>query len=419
MIKALIVHPEVILKLSENEQTNFFDFIREKDLRLLVVSTDGGQVISKIRQLCNEHSLKKHGHMTAMQLGEYYGRGRYSRINKGSKEWVQYLSSEYQIHPNQVVYLAHNKQDWRTAINGGALYIHCKWASPDVSYRPEVFRVGNIDTFIHFWKCFLSAKETFWVSQLNERDAKGNLITFRGLLDVNERLSCDERAHSKSRSFLLNDLYTYNKNIQMYKKPAEYFLMMFSAIQLWRENLLKPNSIVIAFPSSKANKESIHISPFIKAMSSIFRINYSPTHLVRWMNTSDKSQEKALAKRERRTPNISFAMELNTLKIGRDLSGKQVVVIDDFNTSGTSFEAARNILLQANCSVSVFCSIGKYPGSYNVRTVNKEEFDPYSESDKISDGDVSEQPFPVSKNDESSRKIAELFRQFLSYQARS
>lgn len=419
MIKALIVHPQVILKLEGNEQTKFFDFIREKDLRLLVASTDGGRVISEIRQLCNNHSLKKHGHMTALQLGEYYGRGLHAKINKGSKEWIQYLSSEYQIYPNQVVYLAHNRQDWLTAINGGALYIHCKWASPDTRYRQEVFKVGNIDTFIHFWKCFLDSQVTLWVSQLNERDDKGNQVTFRSLLDVNERLACDEREDNKGKFFKLNDLYTYDEHIRMHKVPAEYFLMMFSAIQLWRENLLKPNSIVIAFPSSEANKESVHIKPFIKAMSSIFRINYKSTHVVRWMNTLDKSKEKALAKSEGRNPNISFAKELNTLKIGHDLSGKQVVVIDDFNTSGTSFEAARNILLQANCSVSVFCSIGKYPGSYSVRTINKEGFDPYSESDKISDRDVSEKPISVSKNDESSRKIAQLFCQFLNYQAQS
>ena len=87
---------------------------------------------------------------------------------------------------------------------------------------------------------------------------------------------------------------------------------------------------------------------------------------MRWREAIDTSRERGAARRENRPANVSFLDQANTVHINQarrkvlSRDNRNVVVFDDFTTTGMSLEWARNLLYSAGAGRVVIMTIGKY-----------------------------------------------------------
>ncbi len=345
-IKGIIVHPELILKCSQDEYDELRKFLLDNNLQLFGFSN---------------RNLNKYKQATEDIGGVFISKVDVGK-NKGSPEWIHYIEKRFGITHNELVYIGYGnrKHDWYTAINSSVFYLHYapeKKVSKDIS--KYVLRTASVQGALKFINVFLRDPPLFTYEFTFEDGTELRILFDAGveLKDVN------------GESFSLRDLFTYDKIFLLGKKrkiDARSILFLLLIAQLWKEGIASRGVRWCVYPSSKKGRVSKNMEPYLRFFRGLTGSYYAQI-LKRCKNTVDKSK----ARKEGRYHEVSFDREKGSLCLDekQSIKGRRIIVVDDFSTTGMSLEAAKLLLRNAGASQIALCAVGKYGSNHTVYDV--------------------------------------------------
>lgn len=274
-----------------------------------------------------------------------------SRKGKGSKDFVQYVQSQLGIHPNEILYLGDGDKDMHEAVNSGVIFFLAGWVNPGYRYGIEVqgpVQFANIvETF------FL--KTHLWYYVLDSQDSTGRNVRFRALLDP-------DTARDRQITNLLKSKGTRGRTVIKGYQSADYLSLHLLA-SIYLEGLHMDDPVWCVYPNSDCTYTSV-LDKFLDVAARLFRDRYCGNLICRGRTVPSS---RHLRKR-REQPLLSTQLRsiyLNPAHQAR-VSGRPVIVVDDFTTESKAFETARNFLLNAGASSVMCIAVGKYGNNYTV-----------------------------------------------------
>lgn len=247
-----------------------------------------------------------------------------------------------------------------------------------------------------------------WTYSLDWKTPKGLQIAFRTLLNA-----CIKLPNTDKTSFVLRDIFQAKKNILLgndRKVSAGKAIMEFMLFQLSQEGLINSDSCFLLYPNHNPGGVNEVLEDTVPALSYRFGSYCIKDGLIRWKTTLNKS----IARTNKEHHKITFESEFNSLCLDakRKIRDKTVIVLDDFTTTGLSFDATKNLLEKVDVDKVVLCAVGKYTrpyATYSNYEIQK-EFNPFIESDKITSKDVIQVKKNVLVNSTSQALIVEYFQ---------
>lgn len=345
-----------------NQIRDMLKGLREMGLKVVALSTHGDPLVS-LRET--------YGSLLDLTLDkEVVGK------NKGSPMWVLAACEELGIPPSQVFYVGDTVMDWRTAINVPVFYLDAGWSRRfrgRGKYRAlSVKQPGSVLPFTRH----ILAPAPFWAYATDFEDEP---VRLRALLPSNVRL------HSDDGKFAVQDVFTYEEEIQVATMPANTMLLALVVASLLREGIFEAppeRSMPIFAPypgSSRGSETKLFDEPF-ELLASYARGYYYPDLLVRKKDAKDKSLLRWKCSQGEPVSLPTIKNEVGTLVLNKahkeKLKGRRVVVLDDFMTTGMSLEWAKTLLLSAGAAEVVMVAVGKYPKPHD-RYRFEGDVDPY------------------------------------------
>lgn len=341
-IEGVIVHPKVLKICDVEELHTFKAFLGKHNLKLFGFST---------------HDDMHRRNLIEKELGGFFITKNDIGEKKGSPKWIEYIERNFSIPHNKLIYIGCgiDRKEWLTATNSSVFYIHYTKDGIHKDVKKYTLSIKNITKITKFIEIFFTYDPLYtYKKDFNEK------TKLRILFDAGVVLR-----DYKGESFSLQDLFTYDKIFYLGKEKkldARSVLFLLLIIQLWKENLASRGVIWCVYPSAKKGKVSRNIEPYLKLFRGFTASRYDEV-LVRVGDTIDKSD----ARRKRQHSEISFDREKNTLKVNTNLiKNKNVIVVDDFSTTGMSLEIAKNLILSEGANSVVLCAVGKY-GKHHER----------------------------------------------------
>lgn len=188
-------------------------------------------------------------------------------------------------------------------------------------------------------------------------------VCVRSLMNASYELACDEgRGY-----FDLKDIFTYSQKKNVGGLNARDLLMMHALSNLYAEGLLGTGTRFALYPSSKPDKTKEIFTDYLGPAAKMFHGWLHEDMLVRLVKAPDTS----MLRKDKRHDEVSFQLQSNTVVANKELethiSGRNIVVFDDFTTSGISLEWARNLLYAAGASRVVLVTFGKFGRNHPIR----------------------------------------------------
>jgi hypothetical protein len=301
-------------------------------------------------------------------------------ISKGSPEWVNYASSELGIPHHHFFYVGDDDLDWKTAINSGILFVHAAW-SKQKQQEVTALRVGSPKTAYKFITHFFLPPAR-WGYRL---DVPLRGLYIRSLLNAGKQLACDEAPGR----FTLQDIFTYENRRTVGGSNARDLLMIHAIANLCAEGLITSGTRFAVYPSSTPGQSNETFTEYLGPAAKFFHGWLKENMLVRAVPAPDTSRLRASGRRNE----VTFLNQCNTVVVNEALRThfrtKNIIVFDDFTTSGMSIDWARSLLRAAGAQRVILVTFGKY-GRYTP--LSHRCFDPI--------GGV-ENPFEIGEYDES------------------
>jgi len=273
-------------------------------------------------------------------------------VKKGSPRWVQLAAHRLGVQAWQMAYIGDDERDWRSAINGAVCYLQAAWAGtlPDRLSSLVVRRPAEV--FIYLSHYLLTPPR--WTYSL---DVPEYGLCVRSLLPGPARLPA-----TRPPSFTLRQVFSQDLDANIGGASARDLLMLHALSSLYLEGLIVPRSIFAVYPSHTPGQISPRLESYLGPAASLFGAFFKPDLLVRAVEVVDTSEERG----QGRHGNVSFAVQTNSVHVNpneRDLlekGNRNVVVFDDFTTTGMSLEWARNLLYTAGARKVILMTIGKW-----------------------------------------------------------
>lgn len=301
------------------------------------------------------------------------------RPARGSGAWLQTVADRLNLRTNQIVMVGTSEWDWRTGINAGVVHVHACWANHvrddkgmTTLSADEPADVGEL--LEHF---FLD--EPCWAFT---HDDTARSFKIRSLLPPMVRFP-----HAVGRTFELQDVFTRGRTITVGIQDARDILMLRLLSAAYLDGTLPHRSLFCVYPSSSAGQVSRQLAGFLARAKVMVGSYYREDLLERVVQAPDTSLERWKRSRgEARTADISIAVQARTVRVNPKyrgkLTGKTVIVFDDFTTEGKSIEWAHTLLTTAKATQVIALTIGKYGASrhttYQLRPGTT--IDPYTVS---------------------------------------
>lgn len=325
---------------------------------------------------------------------------------KGAKVWITRAAEVMNCAPHQMLYIGDSFNDWTTAINSAVMYLQARWSQA----RPlgkESLQVDTPDDIWVFATHFL-LQPPRWQYKLDRQQSY-----LRCLLNARTRLPgtiVSERASSEG--FELKDIFTYKQDIQIGAWSGRDALMLHAITSLYLEGLIPQGTFFAAYPSHTPRTHDPLIDDWFRPAAKTFHGWFKEDLLVRAQAAPDTS--KLRATKRQATPE----MQMSTVHVKADyrhkLSGRTVVLIDDFTTEGTSLEWGRRLLLAAGAARVVLLAVGKFgrriPLTHSGYVFNSEpSLDPFSVTEESFDTLFTAHPLTLQADDDAAKRIGSSF----------
>ncbi|ROO52742.1 hypothetical protein EDC02_7683 [Micromonospora sp. Llam0] len=321
---------------------------RDCGLRICILTTDP----MNVKGLCIQHGYPEPD--LHVQQADVPG-----RKNRGSHLWIDVVASGLGVENHRLLYVGGTRLDWRTAINSGVFFLHAQWLGP----IPETCLVIESPRDIAFYASqFLMQEPRFSFSY----DDPGRKLSLRCVLPAGATLPADP----PKGSFTLQEVFTYHRAIGVGESRASDMLTLHAISSLYVEGMLPKGALFCVYPSSKVGRLSEELEQFVKPAASMVHGYYKDDLLVRAVEAPDTSLARVNARRAGRPSPVSIVNQVQTVHLGAGYRGKvrdkTVIVFDDFTTTGSSLEWARNLLVSAGARQVIALTIGKYSARYST-----------------------------------------------------
>ncbi|PJE98133.1 hypothetical protein CUT44_08730 [Streptomyces carminius] len=346
-VHAVVIDHKAVLRSPGHAHDGIADFLRwldERDISFVLLTTDPVDA---------EAALAAAGlPAPALHLSRDDIPGT---PNRGSGAWLKEVADRLELRANQTVFVGTSEWDWRTGINAGVVYIHARWANHVRNNKGmitlsagEPAHVGEL--LEHFF-----LEEPRWAFARDDaRDFK-----IRSLLPPNVRFP------GNNGTFTLQDIFTRGETVPVGDQDARDILMLCLLSSAYLDGTLPHRSLFCVYPSSSPGRVSAQLAGFLTGAKVMVGSYYREDLLERVTQAPDTSLERVKRNRgQMSTADISIAAQARTVRVnpryrGR-LTGKTVIVFDDFTTEGTSIEWARILLSKAGAAQVIALTVGKY-----------------------------------------------------------
>lgn len=375
---------------------HMLEYFQSQGLRVVVLSTDPFDLAA----LCRDWgypALLDHISLRDIRSGK----------KRGSPDWVDAVTSRLTVARHRLMYVGVTAMDWRTAINSGVFYLHAGWAAPQPGKTTCLVADLPLDICTFLYHFLLRGSR--WSYHL---DSKQHGLQIRSLLPASAWLP----STTPTNKATLQDVFTYERDIQVGDASARSILMLHVLSSFYNEGLLARNSYFCVYPSSKVGQVNNQIEEYIRPASSLVHGYYKDDLLVRHREAPDTSLARVRARREGRTADISILTQSQSVSLGEKYRGKladrSVIVFDDFTTSGMSLEWARNLLLAGGAANVTMVTIGKYKSTHDTYRV-KVPIDPFSQNSlRLEDFEV--ETLTMAYNGAVAPELQGLFSEWIS-----
>ncbi len=357
--KGLMINPQIISFLDSEELEELVEFIKDTGLQCIFFAT---QLEPEYRTNIKRVAEKIHTEprtLTAQDIGAW----------KGSRKWIEKVVAIFNTEPNRILILGRCDipLDWRTAINGNAMFVG--YSRPGEKVDTEVEQYGfyfhHVHGLIEFIELFFADCQYYYTYSYD-----WDSYSFRCLLDAGSEISTS----TPEIRVTLRDIFTYEARNPEEKNRQDllrFFLTLYFMVQLFKEGFLKEGTLVGIYPSHRAGKIDDKFSPYLRVLKGHLVKNFFDENLI--VRTSD-TQDKSLLRASGQHDSVDPQLEFNTLEVKtrRKIDRATVVIFDDFCTTGLSLECARLKLTSFNPSRVVLCAVGKYGNSYTIYSPTEE-----------------------------------------------
>jgi len=348
-LKAILFDHTVLQKglaYFPNEFPDFWHELRSRGLSLVAMATHPRD-LARLRERFHQQGLCEPDLLLSREDIP-------DQKNKGSPLWIATASQRLHVQPHELTYVGDDVLAWRTAMNGGVLYLHALW-SEQPGRVPRVIGVNRPQDLLIFLDHMLLRSPT-WSFRI---DSASERVHLRCLLPANTDLPGDHG------SFRLQDIFTYNRtDITVGGTPALHLLMLHALGNLYAEGLIRPGTYFCSYPPHAPGETNPVLDGFLGPATAFFARSYLRPWIRRFSPAPDTSRLRA------RGGQADFTNQTNTVCLDstacNTLSrGPTVIVFDDFTTDGMSLGWANNLLLAAGAAKVVLVAIGKYGKRHN------------------------------------------------------
>lgn len=359
MIQGLFIDSTVVTKSNNDQLSNLIEILlifKRKGVKIGIVST---KTLDKNKAL----SLLPNNIIDIALSGEevYGNDSRLIKKFKGGPDRISVPASALGIPENHVLYVGDDRFDYLSAINSGAFFLLATWTGKSTDGTFTAQTVKHPEGLWGFSSHFLIHKPR-WAYSLDMPNQKSKL---RSLMNANTygansiKFVCDP----PDNIFTLREVLKEHKPIKVNRRSAMDILFWHAIASARLEGLLPPRSLVTIYASSKPGKVNPTINSFMSVGSKAFGTFFYNDMFIRV-----REVEPTHALRTKKIPvdidHQTDSVYLNP-KYSERIRDQTVVVFDDFHTSGSSLEWARNLLLKAGAKEVILITIGKF-GSANA-----------------------------------------------------
>lgn len=327
-----------------------------------------------------------------------------SRKLRGSPDWIDAAAHKLDVERNEMLYVGSTAMDWRTAINAGVFYLHARWTArvPPRTTTLTIHSPGEIREIV---ETYLSGPP-HWSFGLD-----GDNWQLRSLLPASAVLP----STNPKSTFTLQDVFTYDREIGIGSDDARDVLMLFVLASAYLEGLITANPLICVYPSSRRGKVNGQLEDYLDKAAKLFHGYYRDDLLVRAADAPDTSLARWEARQRGVDAKVSISTQATTVHLGAKyrgkLSGKTVIVFDDFTTKGMSLEWARLVLDAGGAENIILLTIGKY-GSIHCHydlapgvTIN-----PFALNPNLQDSDFTQVPVQLTNNTSATADLTNLIQ---------
>jgi hypothetical protein len=360
-------------------------------LRICILTTDAMDVST----LCAQHGYPEPDlHVQQADVPQ--------RKNRGSHLWIDVVAAGLGVDNHDLLYVGSTSMDWRTAINSGVFYLHAKWCGPN---RDKCFVIESPRDIAGYITQFLTPGPRFSFRY----DDAGRKLALRSVLPASATLP----AGPPERSFKLQDVFTHHRPIGVGQSKASDMLTLHAMSSLYVEGMLPKGALFCVYPSSKVGRLSEELEQFVKPAASLVHGYYKADLLIRAVEAPDTSLARWKARRDGLPSPVSIVNQIHTVHLGskyrNKIKDKTVIVFDDFTTTGSSLEWARNLFVAAGARQIIALTIGKYSTRYATYDPKPGvSIDPFALS-TLGLNDFTELTHQLPEDSANSSKIVELF----------
>jgi hypothetical protein len=282
-------------------------------------------------------------------------------VKKPSPRFVDYISAQTGIPKNEIVYLGDDDvTDMFCATNSHVLPFAAMYSKAG---QPEYgLPVNNPLELQRYLETYGMQNAPFFgwqaIDPTNSVEVYA-LISNHGTMGLTGLL----------KDFLKDKV----KDIEVGPKKNSFggILFHYFLSQAYLSGLIQDVDYVCVYPGHTANSQNQVLSLYSNILQKILSSRYLPELLVRHTTTAASHT----------VPNRDIYDQFTTIlvnpKYRKRILGKRILVLDDFTTSGNSFETARNMLIKAGAASVVGVAFGKWRSNHKVVTING-DWDPFA-----------------------------------------
>jgi len=312
--------------------------LRAREMRLIVFSND--RLSPSTKQIYMDRGFPDIDlFLNAADVGK----------NKGSHLWVETAAKKLGIEPHAFFYVGDDDRDWHTAINTPIMYLQANWSKQSTA-KMTCIEVATPRDVVSFVDQFLARPARFAFTL----DDEATGLHLRSLFPQGPVLV----GSPPHPTFDLLDLLHRRIDVQVGNMSAQSLLMfhLVSSLNLLGE--IERAALWTVYPSSDPASPLKPVEAFLGLQSKTAHGYFKEDLIVRGRRGRDTSRARYYGEP------VSMDDQLHTVHLNpayqRQIRNKQVIVFDDFTTSGRSLELARNLLLAAGASKVILLAAGKY-----------------------------------------------------------
>jgi Haloacid dehalogenase-like hydrolase len=291
-----------------------------------------------------EHALTRAG---ILDLFHHIVTSQDVGAKKGSLKWVSEFRRRTGLGTNQFLYVGDSKHDMITATSGPMVFAQAAWTGQTSDYGLVAPTPGWVPAVVEH--CFRKQHRWYWA--LTTTDARGRTVRASALLDT-------KGAGNPALQHQLLQVLKDDTDSPVGPMMLSDFVMLHLLGSLYEKNLFTQADIWTTYPSHAGQANAV-MGRFLDVAAKLFKNTYRDDLLVRHTVANRSKDAWSSGKSLAALTNQLESMRLGESYYGK-LTGKRILLLDNFLTRGYTTEVGRNLLLAGGAADVSVCCVAKY-----------------------------------------------------------